>query len=256
MEKKFFYASLFVAFILVLCQSTSFAKDLSKYTADSEVYLNLVDTGRSWIVQDPNIVGAKQCLTIFFNPQNTVVQMVGEIALNCETEVQPSVWLSFVGAGLAVSYVGSNETCYRKLMKEGGSVALLQSIDCSSVSAVFQNEKEIIQPSIMVGASVEFRDPDVIGPNNCFTADLNTTLSEVVRVSMSGVNCSDTTPTAAESGIIIKYALDWRLAGGAERYYREVRKTNGISPIVDSVAPGTIDQTVFQSILRDWSRWD
>lgn len=66
-----------LALILILFITIALAEG-KKRSVDAVVtetatltYLSLTETGRSWLVKDPNIIEPNQCVTMFFNPQLT-----------------------------------------------------------------------------------------------------------------------------------------------------------------------------------------
>ncbi len=258
-NKTKLWAKAALAIILILFITFVLAEGEKQHTAGSVVnetatpYLSLTDTGRSWLVKDPNIIEPNQCVTMFFNPQFTSVQMVSGKTLDCDTEIQPSVWLPFIGAKITTEYFNDNGTCYRAFTREGESDTLLQPLDCSSIDPAVIHPKTVSLPAIIADESIVFQDINVVGPNQCFIANFNETHTEVVRVSRMGVSCGTNVLSIEEAGLVINYARDGRLTGGVERHYREVRTTNGITPIVDDVEPGTVHTGVLQYIGRDWS---
>jgi len=198
-----------LALILILFITIALAEG-KKHSADSVVietatltYLSLTETGRSWLVKDPNIIEPNQCVTMFFNPQLTMVQMVSGKTLDCDAEVQPSVWLSFIGAKITTEYLNDNGTCYREFTREGESATLLQPLDCSSIDPVAIQPKTVSLPAIIAGRSLVFQDINVVGPNQCFIANFNEALTEVVRVSRMGVRCGREALSIEDAGLVI-----------------------------------------------------
>lgn len=130
----------------------------------------------------------------------------------------------------------------------------MQPLDCSSIDPAVIQSKTVSLPGIKADGSLVFQDINVVGPNQCFTANFNETHTEVVRVSRMGVSCGTEALSIEDAGLVINYARDGRLAGGVERHYREIRTTNGITPIVDDMEPGIVYPGVLQYIGRDWGR--